>query len=355
MAGADALPRVTLPVHFSCPQAAIWPELRDLAPGARLPEDVLAARSSFAGVWITRGYYELRDYIDSCTIGPGLKRDAINISHAAMIGLRGRGFREFLVTIRADWHAPGFANFVILQNTLAPETLASGNVSFWTQPGIRPRDPARGTRIEVICFKGMPQHVAGAFRSEAFHGALADLGVTLRFDEAVRSEDGGLAWADYSDVDLTLAVRGMSWDRLHHKPANKLFNAWEGRTPALLGPEPAYQALRTSPLDYIEVETPEAVLAAVRKLKDDPDLYTQMVEHGAARSAAFSNTALVRKWLKLLTGPIAEAHAAWQGRSALSRALWISAGLVRERRNKKQYWGRPETVLGETAATGKTT
>ena len=75
-----------------------------------------------------------------------------------------------------------------------------------------------------------------------------------------------LRWADYSDVDLVLAVRppiGTHTD----KPASKLYNAWRAGVPALLGPEPAFRELYTDTLDYVEVSTVDEALAAIDRLR----------------------------------------------------------------------------------------
>lgn len=333
------------PVHFCCPAADIWPGLRELPRGERFSDEEMARNTARKSNWVNRTYYELRDHLETVTIGPGLRSEAINVTHAAVVGLRDRGLSAFLVVIRADWHESGFANFVVEQNDLASERATSGNVGYWSMPGIRKRDRARGRLVETLAFKGAPQHLAPTFRSEAFREALGALDVGLRYDGVVRERDGpagGLVWADYHDVDAVLAVRAMASDRLRRKPANKLTNAWAAETPALLGPEPAYRALRRGPLDYLEVDTPDAVIAAVRRLKEEPGLHAAMVENGQARLPEVSDAAITRKWLEMLSGPIFEAWRTWRTQPAWRRAAWIAPGLLRERRNRHRRWSDAE-------------
>ncbi len=97
-------------------------------------------------------------------------------------------------------------------------------------------------------------------------------------------------WHDYQHVDAVLAT----------KPASKLINAWKAGVPALLGPEPAYRELRTSPLDFLEAASAEAVLDSIDRLQQESGLYRRMTEHGAKRAQAFDVNMLTQKWISLL-------------------------------------------------------
>ena len=73
---------------------------------------------------------------------------------------------------------------------------------------------------------------------------------------------------------------------LETKPASKLVNAWAAGVPAMLGPEPAYRELRSSPLDFLETPAAEAVLDAIDRLRGEPGLYAAMAENGLRRAAS---------------------------------------------------------------------
>lgn len=107
-------------------------------------------------------------------------------------------------------------------------------------------------------------------------------------------------WHDYQHVDAVLAIRDCPPVVLATKPASKLINAWKAGVPALLGPEPAYRELRTSPLDFLEAASAEAVLDSIDRLQQESGLYRRMTEHGAKRAQAFDVNMLTQKWISLL-------------------------------------------------------
>ena len=71
------------------------------------------------------------------------------------------------------------------------------------------------------------------------------------------------------------------------KPSTKLVNAWIAGVQALLGPEPGFQDIRQTPLDYFEVKTPVEVLNAIHRLRSQPALYEQMVSNGLKRAGVY--------------------------------------------------------------------
>jgi hypothetical protein len=81
---------------------------------------------------------------------------------------------------------------------------------------------------------------------------------------------------------------------LTHKPATKLYNAWLADLPALVGPEPAFNAARKSD-HFFEVQTAEDVYAAVKALKSSPDCIRQWWKTGV-NVAANIRQAIRERW-----------------------------------------------------------
>ena len=126
---------------------------------------------------------------------------------------------------------------------------------------------------------------------------------------------------DYGECDVAIAVRDLTESDYFAKPASKLVNAWHAGVPALLGPEPAYQALRTTPLDYIEITSPDDAIRAIVRLKKEPELYHQMVKNGLLRARQFPVDRIAARWRDVLGGPVAKGFSVWAGRPAIWKRL----------------------------------
>ncbi len=228
-----------------------------------------------------------------------------------------------LVGVRADNRQPLAADVEVVQNGRFADGRSRVFVPHWPQPGLLPRDPARGERIERVAYKGFDSNLHPDFRVPAWPAFLLAHGIEWRVDSAAfagpASDRLALAWPDFRQVDLLLAVRPPD-RRLHSaKPASKLVNAWLAGVPALLGPEVAYRELRRSTLDYLEVASGEDAREAVLRLLADPALYRAMVDNGCARGAELTAGALVPRWAALLFEQVPDLAA--RRRSRLARRL----------------------------------
>jgi len=75
-----------------------------------------------------------------------------------------------------------------------------------------------------------------------------------------------------------------------------LYNAWHAGVPALLAPEYAFQQIRKSDLDYLEVNTIEKVKESILKLKNNSELYHSIVVNGQNRATEFTQEVILKKW-----------------------------------------------------------
>lgn len=330
---------LTHPVHFICREDRVWPELRsdDHVPitDARLAEICIDSLDT----WIQRTAYELRKRGASVTVSRSVRADCINVADMRELGRRNRGLTSFLLVPRGDGHDPRLANFALVQNGVARSALPHDRIRMWLQPGIRPRDPARGTRIERLSYKGAIWNLDAAFRAPRFREMLAAEGVTFEVgSEKVR--EAGSHWADYRNDDLILAVRNLTRYDAEGKPASKLVNAWHAGVPALLGPEPAFAEIGQRGRDWIEVRTPEDVLAWVRTLRADPGRYERMVAAGHAQAAIHDDEENAARWIALLNGPVARAFEAWQRKPAVLRAATVLRKFIEEPRNRATHRAR---------------
>jgi hypothetical protein len=209
-----------------------------------------------------------------------------------------------LVGVRGDNREPLMADFEIVQNGRFANGRKRFFIPHWPQPGLLPRDRGRGARIERIAYKGFDANLHPDFRKPEWADFLAGHGIqwvtdSVRFAGA-DTEAEALAWPDFRNVDLILAVRPRERKMRTSKPATKLVNAWLAGVPALLGPEYQFREIRRSDLDYIEVTSAREAQVAVRRLLADPDLYLEMVENGRARGTEYSVEAILPQWVELL-------------------------------------------------------
>jgi hypothetical protein len=303
--------------------------LGDLAPRLRLGRSI----------WIVQAFHILRERGYEVRLSDRLDEAAVNVLHADDLVWTPDLWRHFLVTVRAD-REPAFVSQVeIVQNEASVWTSQDLFIPHWPQPGIIPRDPTRGRRIETVVFMGHAFNLAEEFRSDAFAAELAKLGMRL----VTRDDD----WWNYGDADVVLAVRDGTDMYLGVKPASKLVNAWLAGCPAILNPEIGYTELRRGPLDYVVATNARHVLDALRTLKSRPELYERMVERGTARVQEFTTERVADLWEEAINGPILERFQAWRerGTPALVRRLRAKAAWARWR-----LWGTQATQNAPASA-----
>ncbi|HEY4997973.1 MAG TPA: hypothetical protein VII36_02465, partial [Usitatibacter sp.] len=138
------------------PCATAWGDLESLDEGdiEREPRRFVGGRNS----WIAQSFLRLRRAIEArgwgVSAGAGFDPGTISIVHRDdMNRFTSDGHTSYLVVVRADRAPVAACDVAIAQNALH---LARNErfVPLWPQPGLVPRDPLRGTRIERIAYQG---------------------------------------------------------------------------------------------------------------------------------------------------------------------------------------------------------
>jgi hypothetical protein len=322
------------PVHFFIvPSGVSLERLRELDPD-RDWTDMRRGRER----WIVPAYTRLRRLGHPVTLGGYVPESGFVVyhkeDHRELLRRYPAGARPWLVACRADFRSADEADFELLQNGHYADGRRCFFMPYWPQPGLVPRDRARGDRVETVAFKGYVGNLLPELRQEAFRDFLSRHGMTFQLDALADrdvSRPVAVAWHDYSGVDVVLALRPAG-DREHtHKPATKLYNAWLAGVPAILSPDDAFRELRRGPLDYLEVTSVDEAQQALLRLRDDPGLYRAMVENGRVRGSEFTADALAVRWQTLLyetLPPLAAARPRWQS-SRSGRVLVGSARKLR--------------------------
>lgn len=299
-----------LPVHFFVQPAGITLERAlTLDPDVDWP-DLRRARE----VWIIQTWNRLRRAGYAPTMSDQAPAGGIVVYHKEDQRLLLRrlpaGARPVLVGVRADFRSCDAADFEVLQNGYYADERRAFAMPHWPQPGLLPRDPGRGDRIERISYKGYVGNLSAEFRSERWRAFLHGQGMVFE-DDAILDDASDhpilTRFHDYREVDLVLAVRPGATT---HKPASKLVNAWHAGAPALLSPDYPFEELRQSPLDYLAVSDLAQAEAAVLRLKQEPGLYRAMIEHGRERARAYTFQTITARWATLLYETVPRAVAA---------------------------------------------
>jgi len=163
-------------------------------------------------------------------------------------------------------------------------------------------------------------------------------------------------WNDYGEADAVVAVRRPDpWGFHLRKPVTRLTNAWAAGVPAILSPDPAFEAVRTSELDYLSATDIAHIVQQVKRLRDNPALRQAMVENGRKRAGEFTAGRNVQKWTTAIAGPVLAEYHRWTA-SAVHRAAFflkrtlahLTIGLDRDPRPAELRYPRdadtPETI-----------
>ena len=342
-AAGFSLEPLPYPVFFVCPDPEKW---MDLIDSNELPKEVtpLFARCSEVGdIWAAQTYILLKQRgLDVRLVKNPVPRQ-ICIFPYDRLSLKELAFNSYVVACRHDRARPAICEQRIVHNKLNVNDHTDHFVPHWPQPNLQPRDRTRGFRVENLTFKGIERNLAYPFKTPAFTQQLRALDINFVMspaNQALQFQD----WTDYRQADVVLAVRNNTQYDLSIKPALKLVNAWFAGCPAILGPEPAYQALRQSELDYIEVRTVKDVIEALHRLKTNPALYEAMVENGQQRAQEFTPDRIAQVWRAHLAGPIAVDYERWQKQSLpsklMGRPVKFIARSLRHWKDNQYHWER---------------
>jgi hypothetical protein len=339
-------------IHFfgrATPDA--FPDFRDFDEQslALAPERFRSGVSN----WIFQTYLRLREPLSTLgyavDFSDELVPGAVNVAHRDSLNdWLTPYFKFYIVGIRADRPAVKMCDWEIVQNGLGRERHHTSHIPHWPQPGLKPRESSRATRIENAGYFGRTGTTSPWLQSEEFRAQLSGMGVTFEIHEN--------DWSDYSTVDLVIAHRLESASMLLQKPASKLINAWLAGAPALLNDEPAFREMRESSLDYLVIDSAADTYAAVAQLKSHPQLYEAMVRNGERRGRQFSVDAVRRRWLDCLENEIVpDAQRAFaRAQPGLVRGASIqSRRLVSQKLLANRFWRRYKTEIRALQASEK--
>jgi hypothetical protein len=285
-----------------------------------------------ANVWSYFTPLALREHGYPVHITSQIPDEGIVLSHSQYLPQRRiTNDHTLLICIRADYGRNHVAQMHVVQNPAQErykgkdffeKLLLPGPsyyIPYWPQPGLTPRRQDRGDRFENVVYMGAQQNLAAELKSDKWRQAMEKAGINF-----VANMDRA-SWHDYSEVDAILALRPLSNQRNLRKPPSKLINAWLAGVPSILGPDSAFQALRRSQYDYLEVTSVDGAMDAVLRLRDDIGLRRRMVETGTQRGKEYSVASIAGLWQQFFEQFAIPYYLQWRARPAIHRKIHRAA------------------------------
>lgn len=284
-------------------------------------------------VWTVRTFGYLKDFGFPCQLTAEIPPEGIIVTHRDFLpdSLMPNS-RQVFVCIVADMRRHPYAQLHIVQNPADSMIRAKHDlwpaccIPLWTESGLRPRNPARGSAFTNVAYFGLLPRLAPQLRGEGFAKLMAEHGFSFRIPDPD-------TWNDYSETDAVLAVRSFAAVPFYKHPPSKLYNSWIAGVPALLGRESAYEAERKSELDYFEVTSIEEILQTLERIRSKPDLRAAIAQNCAERAKEVSDEALARRWIVFFETMAQPAYQAWCAKSELDIRRFL-----RDRRLAYQWW-----------------
>ncbi len=287
-------------------------------------------RKTATGVysWTLETYLYLKELGLPCTLTSELLTDGIIVTHRDLlpVGLR-PGIGTLIVCAKAERGAHPYAQINIVQNPDDPVAdpmkslwLSQGvaHIESWVQPELISRNSVRGNRFENIALYGF--NIASELLDPHWHKQLADLG----FKVIVVNDKNREKMNDFSNADVYVNVRSFQPQIAHAmKPAHKLFNAWIAGVPAILGNEPGFRRERESVYDYIQVDSQQAIVDALLKLRSDVDFRRKMLENGKNRSSKYLPQSMAEQWVEFLRTVAIPKYHRWRNLPKISRQWYF--------------------------------
>ncbi len=253
----------------------------------------------------------------------------------------------YVVSLQYDYRRDDRAQMHVVSNEFKATKAALGildRVSFaglqYYVPSVMhsviiPRDPARGDRFENLVFIGAAKNLDDAFKTPAFQDEVRALGMKFTIVDDPEMQP------DYSTFDVVMAIRKLG-QVISNKPPVKLINAWRGGVPAILGKEIGFIESRENEYDFIEVDSVDETVEALKRLKDDVGLRHKMVDNGKVRAVPYTAEGQRKIWVEFVRDKVLPASDAWRKQPVWLKYSFLSVRWIRHmlRKGMSFLWHR---------------
>ena len=236
-----------------------------------------------------------------CDISTEINPDSINIGHARTLASIKTAQCSYVVSCDADWPRLPWANYNICQNKLNVSGKRCSWMPLFSQQGLILRDINQYDVTTVGYFGRIDKEQEFV----SFGHELARHGIEF----TIKGED---TWNNYSNVDVAVSLRFLSKRRIRRKPATKLVNAWLAGVPFVAMDEPAFSQIGQSGVNYLAANSPEDVIKALIRMRDNHDLYHQLRDAGRVAAKDYTDEAVTRRWIELIENTLVPEFEKWK-------------------------------------------
>lgn len=172
----------------------------------------------------------------------------------------------------------------------------------WPQPGLIPRDNARGCSVKTIGYFGREIN----YYSRIFHkpsGFFKVRDAVLRVANTLGLlliERGPNNWNDFHDIDIVIGIRSFDTNNYDTKPPSKLINSWLAGIPFIGGYDSAFCQIGSPGKDFIRVTNEKELLYNLDLLSRDPIYYDNFVSRGKLMSEKFTRQSIIDRWVEVV-------------------------------------------------------
>jgi hypothetical protein len=275
------------------------------------PDKDFGVFNKFDTEWCLQAYLRLKQRNNLSLICTNkLQTGVINVVHSSQL-MEVRGSSDnFIVCIQADFPHRLWAHYHIVQNQ-NQKYPNSSVVPLWIQPGLIKRDTTR-KGVKKVAYAGQIYNGNLAGSKEMYTNLFAAHGIDFT------TLPSG-ACADLSDVDVLIGIRSFDTNSYDKKPPSKLINAWHAEIPFIGGYDSAFRQVGVPGEDYLLAKSPDEILAAVLKLRDDESLYNKLVENGKKKAPQYTQENIAKEWETILTEPVLRRYQKWLSKPLLER------------------------------------
>ena len=303
-------------------------------PNLNIYDDLIHQTKRGLEIWIHITYYMLKTH--SKVIKPVLTSQipdkGIIIFHKGFFPKNIKPNKnQYFICVQADYGRHRYAQMHLVQNPFqvsnfkySKRTLFDNAFSFnstyfitlWPQPSIKKRLSDRNNAIENISFYGNIQQVENGLEDKLTNFCNNNnLRYVPRYDS--------LSWNDYSNTDITLAIRSFTNNQYYHKPFSKLVNSLIAGCLVIAAPESSSLFFKEKYYPHLPiVNSFDELKNEIIKIQKDPDIYFEHLKKSTNNIVDLLEVGVIAQWEQMLFYAQKQ-FSLWQNAFSLNRALFL--------------------------------